>query len=96
MQNTFSKRVALKKEFLDWAHENQVVDSVFNVITWLLSVKGYVNPKETIIHNEVTFHKEEDCQYYTLQTLYKIPGCLATKEIDPCKGTDCGYWEMKE
>lgn len=96
MQNTFSKRVALKKEFLHWAHENQVADSVFNVITWLLCVKGYANSKEIINHNEVAPHKEEDCQHYTLQTPYKIPGCLATKEIDPCKGVDCGRWKMKE
>ncbi len=39
--------------------------------------------------------KAEDCRFYTVKGILGA-GCLATKEIDPCKGDNCENWKPKE
>lgn len=41
-------------------------------------------------------HNPEDCRNYTTNAYLKCGGCLATKEIDPCKGAGCKDWKPKE
>ena len=41
-------------------------------------------------------HKPEDCRNFTVNAYLKCGGCLATKEIDPCKGAKYKNWKPKE
>lgn len=40
-------------------------------------------------------HSPENCRYYTTKC-FSREGCMATREIDPCKGDNCERWEPKE
>lgn len=42
----FSERKRLEREFLEWAKEKRLGICPFNVVTWLLCIKGYKPPKE--------------------------------------------------
>ena len=58
-----------------------------DVIEWLVIAKGVEDPKEC--------RKAEDCRFYTVKGVWGAC-CLATKEIDPCKGDGCERWQAKE
>lgn len=53
--------------------------------------KGYVIKTG----QELKKRNHKDCRYYTTKC-YSGEGCLATKEIDPCKGDECENWKPKE
>ena len=40
----FTERLQLEREFYEWAEKNFVSNDPLSVITWLLEIKGFVNP----------------------------------------------------
>lgn len=41
---SFTDRLQLEREFYEWAAKNHASTDPFTVITWLLEIKGFVNP----------------------------------------------------
>lgn len=76
--------------------------TIYEALGGYLVVKGCKTTEEYADHliaNGVTVRKPskvaENCRHYTVKGIWGAC-CLATKEIDPCKGDGCEWWKAKE
>jgi hypothetical protein len=83
LANAESKPGVKREELDDLTHKADVIEW----LTALVLAKGMEDPKEC--------RKAEDCRFLVVKGIWGAC-CLATKEIDPCKGDGCERWKAKE
>lgn len=92
------EEVAEKGSSAFWALETAPYKNIVGDILLAGDALAYIQQLESRlaqVERERDGRKSEDCRFHTTKC-YSGDGCLATKEIDPCKGNGCENWKPKE